>query len=405
MADGVVITPSHNPPEEGGFKYNPPSGGPASQQITNWIEKKANHLLEHNLKGVKRISLTKALSSSKIERKNFIQDYVNDLGSCIDMKVIKSSGISLGVDPLGGAGLHYWKPIAEQYGLNLSVVNEVYDPTFRFMTLDWDGQIRMDPSSPYAMQRLINLKNKYDISFACDTDHDRHGIVTKKGLMPSNHYLSAAIYYLFNHRSKWKSKAGIGKTMVSTQMIDKIASSLNRPLLEVPVGFKWFVEGLLDRSLAFAGEESAGATFARMDGRPWTTDKDGIILSLLAAEITAKLGKDPSALYQELTKKFGEPFFTRVEGPISQEQKNRLKNLSPQDITLKTLAGEKITSILNKAPGNGEPLGGIKITTKNGWFAARPSGTENIYKIYAESYKGQEHLNLLVKEAEQILGK
>lgn len=404
IADGIVITPSHNPPQEGGFKYNPPNGGPADTDVTNWIQEQANHFLEKKLEGVKRIPYEKALRASTTHRYNFLETYVSDLSNVIDMEVIRKGNLRLGVDPLGGAGVHYWKQIVDRYGLNLTIVNQEVDPTFRFMTVDWDGQIRMDPSSSDAMQKLIGLKDQFDIAFACDTDHDRHGIVTKSfGLLPSNHYLSAAIYYLFQNRPQWSNQAGIGKTVVSSQMIDRVASHLNRKIYEVPVGFKWFVEGLLNGSLAFGGEESAGASFSRLNGGAWTTDKDGIIPALLAAEMTAKLGKDPGLVYQELTQKLGDPIFDRVEAPATPEQKELLKKLSPQNIHSKELAGEKIETILTKAPGNGASIGGVKVIAKNGWFAARPSGTENIYKIYGESFLGKDHLKMILEEAQTIV--
>ncbi len=404
LADGIVITPSHNPPDQGGFKYDPPNGGPAETEVTNWIQDKANELLENKLSGVKRIPYEKALYSSTTQRHNYQKAYISDLGNVIDMEAIRKSKIRIGVDPLGGAGVHYWKPISEMYGIDLTVVRETVDPTFRFMTVDWDGKIRMDPSSPYAMQGLIGMKDRFDIAFACDTDYDRHGIVTKSsGLLPPNHYLSAAILYLFQHRLKWQKSAAVGKTLVSSQMIDRVTAKLGRKLYEVPVGFKWFVDGLLDGSLGFAGEESAGAVFPRLDGTIWTTDKDGIILALLAAEMMAKLGKDPGELYQDLIREFGEPAYALVEAPATPAQKEILKNLSPKSIQSKTLAGEEISSILTKAPGNGAPIGGLKVTTANGWFAARPSGTEDIYKIYGESFLGVAHLDRILKEAQIIV--
>lgn len=402
LADGIVITPSHNPPSEGGFKYNPPNGGPAEPLVTNWIETQANAFLKNKMVGVKRIPFEKALLSAK--RHDYLTAYVKDLSHVIDMEAIRKSKITIGVDPLGGAGVHYWKPIAETHGLNLTVVNETVDPTFRFMTVDWDGKIRMDPSSPYAMQGLIGLKDRFDIAFACDTDHDRHGVVTKSsGLLPPNHYLSAAILYLFQHRPKWSKNSAVGKTLVSSQMIDRVTAKLGRKLYEVPVGFKWFVDGLFDGTLAFGGEESAGASFSRLDGSVWTTDKDGIIMALLAAEMTAKLGKDPGQVYRELTDEFGVPAYGRVEAPATTEQKTILKNLSPENVHSKKLAGEEILSILTKAPGNGAPIEGLKVQAVNGWFAARPSGTEDIYKIYGESFLGQEHLDRILKEAQTIV--
>ncbi len=405
LADGIVITPSHNPPRDGGFKYNPPSGGPAETAVTGWIEAKANEFLEHGLRGVNRIPIEKALRASTTQRHDYLGSYIGDLGNVIDMDAIRGAKISLGVDPLGGAGVHYWGPIAERYGLNLRVVNDAVDPAFAFMTLDWDGQIRMDPSSPYAMQRLIGLKDRFDIAFACDTDHDRHGVVTRgAGLLPPNHYLSAAIFYLFQHRPKWPMEAAVGKTMVSSQMMDRVTAKLGRKLYEVPVGFKWFVDGLLDGSLGFGGEESAGASFVRLDGTVWTTDKDGIILALLAAEITARMGRDPGEIYRELTLEFGEPFYQRVDAPATPEQKEILEKLSPGQVRFQDLAGSKIQTILTHAPGNGAPIGGLKVVSETGWFAARPSGTESIYKIYAESFRGAEHLRRILEEAQAIVG-
>ncbi len=404
LADGIVITPSHNPPHDGGFKYNPPNGGPAEATITGWIEAKANEFLENGLKGIERISLPKALHASTTHRYDYLNAYVNELAHVLDMDVIRESKISLGVDPLGGAGVHYWEPIADRYGLNLTVVNPAIDPTFRFMTVDWDGQIRMDPSSPYAMQRLIDLKDQFEIAFACDTDHDRHGIVARgAGLIPPNHYLSVAIFYLFQHRPKWSQAAAVGKTLVSSQMIDRVATKLGRKLYEVPVGFKWFVDGLLDGSLVFGGEESAGASFARLDGSVWTTDKDGMILALLAAEITARIGRDPGEIYSDLTREFGEPVYERVEAPATPRQKALLEKLSPEQVKIKDLAGEKIQAILTNAPGNSAPIGGLKVVAKGGWFAARPSGTEDIYKIYAESFLGADHLHRILEEAQTIV--
>jgi phosphoglucomutase len=402
LADGIVITPSHNPPAEGGFKYNPSNGGPADTQVTDWIQKRANDYLTNSLIGVKRIPYDAALK--KAQRFDFKGAYIADLKNVIDLDVISQAKIRLGVDPLGGAGVHYWKAIADQYNLNLTVVSDEVDPTFSFMTVDWDGQIRMDPSSPDAMQRLIHLKDQFQIAFACDTDHDRHGIVTQSaGLMNPNHYLSSAIYYLFHHRNLWNKNMQVGKTLVSSQMIDRVSAKVGRKVYEVPVGFKWFVDGLMDGSLGFVGEESAGATFLRLDGTPWTTDKDGIIPALLAAEITAKMGKDPGEIYQELTQEFGDPKYDRIDAAATPEEKAILKNLSPEQVTSKELAGEKIESILTKAPGNGAPIGGLKVVAKNGWFAARPSGTENIYKIYAESFLGEEHLHKIIQEAQEVV--
>jgi phosphoglucomutase len=404
LADGIVITPSHNPPHDGGFKYNPPNGGPAETGVTGWIEAKANEFLDAGLQGVKRIPYEKALKASTTHWHDYLNAYVGDLGNVINMDAIRDAKISLGVDPLGGAGVHYWGPIAERYGLNLTVVNESVDPTFRFMTLDWDGQIRMDPSSPYAMQRLIALKDRFDIAFACDTDHDRHGVVTRSaGLLPPNHYLSVAVYYLFQHRPKGLTDAAVGKTVVSSQMIDRVTAKLGRKLYEVPVGFKWFVERLLDGSLGFGGEESAGASFVRLDGSVWTTDKDGIVPALLAAEITARMDRDPGEIYHELTREFGEPLYDRVEAPATPEQKAILEKLSAQQVKIKDLAGEKIKTILTNAPGNGAPIGGLKVIAESGWFAARPSGTEDIYKIYAESFRGADHLRRLLEEAQAIV--
>jgi len=404
LADGIVITPSHNPPHDGGFKYNPPNGGPAGTDVTNWIEAKANEFLESDLRDVKRIPFEKALHASTTHRHDYLNTYIADLGNVIDMDTVRGAKISLGVDPLGGAGVHYWGPIAERYALNLKVVNEAVDPTFRFMTVDWDGQIRMDPSSPYAMQRLIGLKDRFDIAFACDTDHDRHGIVTRSaGLLPPNHYLSVAILYLFQHRPKWSKEAAVGKTDVSSQMIDRVASKLGRKLYEVPVGFKWFVDGLLDGSLGFGGEESAGASFVRLDGKVWTTDKDGIVPALLAAEITARMGRDPGEIYKELTREFGESVYDLVEAPATPGQKELLAKLSPQQVKFTELAGEKIQTILTRAPGNDAPIGGLKVIAKSGWFAARPSGTEDIYKIYAESFQGADHLRRILEEAQTIV--
>jgi phosphoglucomutase len=404
LADGIVITPSHNPPQDGGFKYNPPNGGPAESAVTAWIEAKANEFLESGLSGVKRIPFEKALRAPTTHRHDYLNAYIADLANVIDMDAIRAAKISMGVDPLGGAGVHYWGPIAERYGLNLTVVNDAVDPTFRFMTVDWDGQIRMDPSSPYAMQSLIGLKDRFEIAFACDTDHDRHGIVTRSaGLLPPNHYLSVAVYYLFQHRPKWPKTAAVGKTLVSSQMIDRVTAKLDRNLYETPVGFKWFVEGLLDGSLGFGGEESAGASFVRLDGSVWTTDKDGIIPALLAAEITARMDRDPGEIYRELTCEFGEPLYGRVEAPATPEQKELLKKLSAQQVRLTELAGEKIEGILTRAPGNSAPIGGLKVIAKSGWFAARPSGTEDIYKIYAESFHGADHLRRIQAEAQTIV--
>ena len=405
LADGIVVTPSHNPPRDGGFKYNPPHGGPADQDITDWIGATANSFLENNLDGVKRMAHARALRAATTHRHDFLSAYIGDLGSVVDMDVIRSAKVGMGVDPLGGAGVHYWARIAEHYKLDLQVVSEIVDPTFRFMTLDWDGQIRMDPSSKYAMQRLLAMKDRFDIAFACDTDHDRHGIVTPAaGLLMPNHYLSVAIDYLFRHRPQWSARAAVGKTVVSTRLIDQITARLGRTLDEVPVGFKWFSKGLLDGTLGFGGEESAGAAFLRRDGTVWTTDKDGLTAALLSAEITARTGHDPGALYEELAKTFGAPpLADRVEAPATALQKKQLTALTPQQIASTELAGEKIESILNKAPGNDAPIGGIKVVASSGWFAARPSGTEDIYKIYAESTQGPEHLQRILTEAQKIV--
>jgi phosphoglucomutase len=404
LADGIVITPSHNPPQDGGFKYNPPSGGPADRAATGWIEARANAILEKGLAGVTRLPLRQALAAATTHRHDYRAAYVGDLGHVLDLDAIRGAGIRLGVDPLGGAGIHYWGLIAERYGLDLTVVNEAVDPTFRFMTVDWDGQIRMDPSSPYAMQSLIGLKDRFEIAFACDPDHDRHGIVTRSaGLLPPNHYLAVAIFYLFEHRPDWPATAAVGKTVVSSQLIDRVAAKLGRQLYEVPVGFKWFVDGLLDGSLGFGGEESAGASFVRRDGGVWTTDKDGIVPALLAAEITARLGRDPGEVYRELTAELGEPVYDRVEAPATREQKAILEKLSAEQVETAELAGERIDAVLTQAPGNGAALGGLKITTQSGWFAARPSGTEEIYKIYAESFQGEAHLRRLLEEAQAIV--
>ena len=404
LADGIVITPSHNPPRDGGFKYNPPNGGPADGVVTNWIEAKANEFLENRLTDVKRMRYEKALRASTTHRHDYISDYTNDLCNVVDMDAIRGANLSLGVDPLGGAGVHYWGRIAEIYKLNLTVVNEAVDPTFRFMSLDWDGQIRMDPSSPYTVRNLIGLKDRFDIAFACDADHDRHGIVTRSvGLLPPNHYLSVAINYLFEHRPKWSTSAAVGKTVVSSQMIDRVTAKLGRKLYEVPVGFKWFVDGLMDGSLSFGGEESAGASFARLDGNVWTTDKDGIAAALLAAEITARMSRDPGEIYKDITSELGDPVFERIDAPATPEQKAILSQLSPDQIKSSELAGEMITAKLTTAPGNEAAIGGLKVTTVNGWFAARPSGTENVYKIYAESFRDAAHLQRIQREAQTIV--
>ncbi|SEP04721.1 phosphoglucomutase (alpha-D-glucose-1,6-bisphosphate-dependent) [Nitrosovibrio sp. Nv6] len=405
LSDGVVITPSHNPPESGGFKYNPPHGGPAGIEATASIEAMSNAFLEKNLSGVRRMRFENALRASTTHQHDFLNTYVGDLRSVIDMDAIRGANIRMGVDPLGGAGVHYWDAIAEHYGLNLVVVNKAVDPAFRFMTVDWDGRIRMDPSSSYAMQGLIELKNRFDIAFACDTDHDRHGIVTRSaGLLPADHYLSVAAHYLFQHRPKWTEKVAVGKTVVSSRMIDRVTARLGRKLYEVPVGFKWFVNGLCDGSLGLCGEESAGASFLRLDGTAWTTDKDGIAPALLSAEIIARAGRDPGEIYQELEGEFGGSVFERVDARATPEQKAILAKLSPQQIESSKLGGEKIQTILTHAPGNGASIGGIKVITENGWFAARPSGTEDIYKIYAESFLGSDHLHRILEEAQTIVG-
>ena len=404
LADGVVVTPSHNPPGDGGFKYNPPSGGPADTAVTSWIEAKANEFIRNGLAGVRRVTFEKALRAPTTRRYDFLSSYVEDLGNVIDIDAISKATISLGVDPLGGASVHYWRRIGELYRLNLTVVNEEIDPTFKFMTVDWDGKIRMDPSSPYAMQRLIGLKDQFDIAFACDTDADRHGVVTRSaGLLQPNHYLAVVVRYLFQNRPQWRPDAAVGKTVVSSGMIDRVARKLGRKLYEVPVGFKWFVDGLLDGSLGFGGEESAGASFLRKDGTAWSTDKDGIIPTLLSAEITARTGSDPAGHYQELTREFGDPAYARIDAPATPAQKEALKKLSPDQVRTASLAGEKIQSILTKAPGNGAPIGGLKVIAENCWFAARPSGTENIYKIYAESFLGEKHLERILEEAREIV--
>ena len=404
LADGIVITPSHNPPDDGGFKYDPPHGGPADSRVTSWIESKANDLLARSLDGVKRTLFSKALSAPTTHKHDFLNLYISDLHSVVDMDAVRDAKIKLGVDPLGGAGIDYWPRIAEQYGLDLTIVNRSVDPTFRFMSVDWDGKIRMDPSSPYAMQRLIALKDEFDIAFASDTDHDRHGIVTKgSGLLPPNHYLSACISYLFANRPNWSADVAVGKTVVSSSMIDRVSNRLGRRLYEVPVGFKYFVEGLLAGRLGFGGEESAGSSFLRRDGGVWTTDKDGIIPCLLSAEITARLGKDPGEIYRELIHELGDPVYERIDAPATPEQKAALARLSPSDIHATEVAGQPIQKILTSAPGDGNPIGGIKVIANDGWFAARPSGTEEIYKIYAESFLGQDHLRKIEEEAQAIV--
>ncbi|SPE32229.1 phosphoglucomutase [Acidobacteriia bacterium SbA2] len=404
LADGIVITPSHNPPEDGGFKYNPPHAGPADTSTTRWIEDRANALMADGLREVSRIPYAMALKAPTTHPHDYITEYVEDLGGVVDMEAIRAAHLKIGADPLGGAGVAYWPRIAERYQLALSIVNTSVDPTFRFMTLDWDGKIRMDCSSPDAMAGLIALKDQYDVAFACDTDHDRHGIVTRSaGLMNPNHYLAVAISYLFRHREAWRPDAGVGKTLVSSSLIDRVAASLGRRLVEVPVGFKWFVEGLLEGSLGFGGEESAGASFLRRRGAAWTTDKDGIILALLAAEITASTGRDPGELYGELTRQFGEPLYERIDAPASAGQKAVLERLTPQQVNATELAGEKIEAMLTTAPGNGSPIGGLKVVAAHGWFAARPSGTEEVYKLYAESFLGADHLRKIQEEAQSII--
>ena len=404
LADGIVITPSHNPPDDGGFKYNPANGGPADTDITGWIQTRANALLADGLKQVRRMPFAQARRAASTHVHDFLEAYVSDLGQVIDFDAIRSAGIRMGVDPLGGAGVHYWAPIAQRYGLDLTVLSEEVDPTFGFMTVDWDGKIRMDPSSSFAMQRLIGLKEHFDVSFACDTDHDRHGIVTRSsGLLPPNHYLPVLIDYLFRHRPQWAADAAVGKTLVSTALIDRVAKRLGRKLYEVPVGFKWFVDGLFDGSLGFGGEESAGASFLRRDGTVWTTDKDGIAPALLAAEITARTGRDPGEWYRDLVRELGEPVADRVEAPATAEQKTMLAKLSPSQVQSTQLAGEKIESVLDHAPGNHAPIGGIKVISASGWFAARPSGTEDIYKIYGESFRDESHLQLILQEAQGIV--
>jgi phosphoglucomutase len=404
LADGIVITPSHNPPDSGGYKYNPPNGGPADTGVTGWVEATANEYLKNELHGVQRISYAKALRSNTTHRHDFLNAYVHDLCNVLDMEAIRGAKIHMGVDPLGGAGVHYWAAIAGRYGLDLTVVNETIDPTFRFMPVDWDGRIRMDPSSSYAMHSLVELKDRFDIAFACDTDHDRHGIVTRSaGLLPANHYLAVAIHYLFQQRPQWGKGVAAGKTVVSTQMIDRVAAKLGRKLYEVPVGFKWYAEGLLNGSLGFGGEESAGATFLRRDGTTWTTDKDGMVPALLAAEIIARTGRDPGEHFRELTREFGECVSDRIDAPATAAQKRSLSAISPPQVLSTELAGEKILSILSHAPGNGAPIGGLKVIAAHGWFAARPSGTENIYKIYVESFRGEQHLRRIADEAQAIV--
>lgn len=403
FADGVILTPSHNPPQDGGFKYNPLTGGPADAASTLWIQDRANELLRDNLRAVKRLPYARAKASSAVSEKDFVQPYVEELGSVVDMEAIRSSGIKIGVDSMGGAGLAYWQPIQERYGLNLEVANARMDPAFSFMTLDGDGKVRMDCSSPFAMAGLIRLKDCFDVAFANDPDGDRHGIVTKSGLINPNHFLAAAVRYLFQHRPNWRTEAAVGKTLVSSSMIDRVADSLSRKLVEVPVGFKWFVPGLLDGSCGFGGEESAGASFLRRDGNVWTTDKDGLILGLLAAEILAVTGQDPAKHYRDLEAEFGRSCYQRIDAPANLEQRNRLKSLSADQVQAEELAGEPILAKLTRTPGNNAPIGGLKVSTKNAWFAARPSGTENIYKIYAESFRGPEHLQAVQQEAQTLV--
>ena len=404
LADGIVITPSHNPPDSGGFKYNPPNGGPADTDATGWIENEANRMLGAGLTDVKRVPLAQARRAATTHQHDYVSAYVADLGSVLDMDVIRGGKVRMGVDPLGGAGVHYWGRIAEIYKLDLTVVSDEVDPRFAFMTLDWDGKIRMDPSSTYAMQRLIGLKDRFDVAFACDTDHDRHGIVTASGgLLPPNHYLSVMIDYLFRNRPNWSANAAVGKTVVSSQMIDRVAKRLGRRLYEVPVGFKWYVDGLVKGTLGFGGEESAGASFSRRDGTVWTTDKDGLAPALLSVEMTARTGRDPGELYREMTRELGEPVFSRVDAAASREQKRKLSKLSASEFKLTQFAGDPITQVLDRAPGNDAPIGGIKVSTANGWFAARPSGTEDVYKIYAESFRGDAHLREIFAEAQKVV--
>jgi phosphoglucomutase len=406
LADGIVITPSHNPPPDGGFKYNPPHGGPADTEVTHFIEQSANALLSDDLRDVKRVPYARARRTSSTHEHDYVGAYVADLINVLDMTAIRTAGLKIGVDPLGGAGVGYWAPIAERYGLDIEVVNEEVDATFRFMTLDWDGKIRMDCSSPYAMARLIGLRERFDIAFANDTDSDRHGIVTRSvGLMNPNHYLAVAIDYLFSQRPRWSERAAVGKTVVSSSIIDRVAARRRRRLLEVPVGFKWFVPGLLGGELGFGGEESAGASFLRHDGSVWTTDKDGIILGLLAAEITAKTGRDPGELYRELTRALGDPVYERIDAPASAEQKQVLQRLSPSQLSAQTLAGDPVEAVLTSAPGNDAAIGGIKVITRRGWFAARPSGTEQVYKIYAESFVNADHLRRIEQEAQELVSR
>ena len=404
LADGIVITPSHNPPRFGGFKYDPPHGGPADTHVTDWIEQQANAFIADGLRGVARVPFERARSASTVHPYQYLDSYVSDLPSVVDLQAIRESKVHIGVDPLGGASVAYWDAIGERYGLNMEVVNHVIDPTFSFMTVDWDGQIRMDPSSVYAMARMVGFKERFDVAFASDTDADRHGIVShSQGLLEPNHYLAVAIRYLLTYRTHWRAHVAVGKTLVSSSMIDRVVNKLRRRLIEVPVGFKWFVEGLTDGSIGFCGEESSGATFLRRDGKVWTTDKDGLVPNLLAAEITARTGKDPGEHYEGLKAEFGTPYYTRIDAPATPEQKARLEKLSPEAVTIDQLAGEPIRNKLTRAPGNGAPIGGLKVVAENGWFAARPSGTEEIYKIYAESFKNQSHLDAILSEAQEIV--
>jgi len=403
-ADGIVITPSHNPPDNGGIKYNPPHGGPADTDATKWIADRANVLIEGGLRDVKRMPYAQAVKASTTHEFDFLQRYVGDLGDALDLEVIRANGVRMGVDPLGGAGVHYWNAIAERYGLNLTVVSEVVDKTFSFMSLDWDGKIRMDPSSSYAMQRLIHLKDKFDVAFACDTDHDRHGVVAPStGLMPANHYLATAAWYLFQNRPGWRATAAVGKTAVSTGLLDRVATHLGRPLLEVPVGFKYFVPGLFDGSVGFGCEESAGASFLAKDASAWSTDKDGILAALLSGEMTARLGRDPGEIYRDITRQLGDPANARIDAPATHAQKQKLSKLQPEQVTSTTLAGDAITAVINQA--DGQPIGGIKVSSAQGWFAARPSGTEDIYKVYGESFRGKEHLAQVLEEAQAMVDK
>ena len=405
LADGIVVTPSHNPPEDGGFKYNPPNGGPADSDVTGWIQNRANALLRAGNAGVRRVSIETAMRAATTHAEDFIAPYVDDLANVVDMEAIRGAGLRVGVDPLGGAAVHYWEPINRKYGLQLDIVNPKVDPTFAFMTVDHDGKIRMDCSSPYAMASLLQLKDRYRVAFANDTDADRHGIVTPSaGLLNPNHYLAVAIRYLLGNRPDWGRAAAVGKTLVSSGLIDRVVARLGRPLREVPVGFKWFAPGLLEGSICFGGEESAGASFLRRDGTVWTTDKDGLIMGLLAAEITARTGRDPGEHYRDLTTEFGTPWYTRIDAPATAQEKTRIANLSLESVHAATLAGEPITSKLTRAPGNGAPIGGLKIVAANGWFAARPSGTESLYKIYAESFRSESHLAAIVDEAQRIVG-